>query len=61
MFDGPFALAESFKSAWEFGLDNNYYYSLAEKIKTITPDEIIELAKTYYKKDDLYEITVGSE
>jgi predicted Zn-dependent peptidase len=61
MFDGPFALAESFKSAWEFGLDNTYYYSLAEKIKTITPDEIIELAKTYYKIDDLYEITVGSE
>ena len=28
MFDGPFALAESFKSAWEFGLDNSYYYSL---------------------------------
>ena len=25
MFDGPFASAESFKSVWEFGLDNNYY------------------------------------
>jgi len=61
MFDGPFALAESFKSAWEFGLDNSYYYSLAEKIRTITPDEIIELAKTYYNLDDLYEITAGSE
>jgi predicted Zn-dependent peptidase len=61
MFDGPFALAESFKSAWEFGLDNSYYYSLAEKILTITPDEIIELAKTYYNIDDLYEITAGSE
>lgn len=61
MFDGPFALAESFKSAWEFGLDNSYYHSLAEKIKTITPDEIIELAKTYYNLDDLYEITVGSK
>ena len=61
MFDGPFALAESFRSAWEFGLDNSYYYRLAEKIKTIEPDEIIELAKTYYNIDDLYEITVGSE
>lgn len=61
MFDGPFALAESFKSAWEFGLGNSYYYSLAEKIKTITPDEIIELARTYYNIDDLFEITVGSE
>ena len=61
MFDGPFALAESFRSAWEFGLDNNYYYRLAEKIKTIDPDEIIDLASTYYNLDDLYEITVGSE
>lgn len=59
MFDGPFALAESFRSAWEFGLDNSYYYRLAEKIKTIDPDEIISLAKTYYNIDDLYEITVG--
>jgi zinc protease len=61
MFDGPFALAESFRSAWEFGLDNCYYYRMAEKIKTIDPDEITELAKTYYKLDDLYEIIVGSE
>jgi zinc protease len=61
MFDGPFALAESFKSAWEFGLDNNYYFRLAEKIKTIEADEIIELARTYYNIDDLYEITVGAE
>ena len=61
MFDGPFALAESFRSAWEFGLDNSYYYRLAEKIKTIDADEIIELARTYYNIDELYEITVGSE
>jgi zinc protease len=61
MFDGPFALAESFKSAWEFGLDNSYYYRLAEKIKTIEAGEIIELARTYYNIDDLYEITVGVE
>jgi predicted Zn-dependent peptidase len=61
MFDGPFALAESFKAVWEFGLDNSYYHTLAEKIKTIEPDEITEIARTYYNIDDLYEITVGSE
>lgn len=59
MFDGPFALAESFKSVWEFGLDNSYYYRLADKIKTIDPDEIIDLARTYYNIDELYEVTVG--
>ncbi len=59
MFDGPFACADSFKSVWEFGLDYSYYYRLSEKIKTITPDEIIALASTYYKLEDLYEITAG--
>jgi predicted Zn-dependent peptidase len=59
MFDGPFALAESFKSAWEFGLNNDYYYGLVEKIKTIDPDEIMTLARTYYNIDELYEITAG--
>lgn len=61
MFDGPFALAESFKSAWEFGLDNSYFYRFAEKIKTIDPDEIMYLANKYYSIDELYEVTVGSE
>lgn len=61
MFDGPFALAESFRSIWEFGLDNTYYYRLSEKIRTIEPDEITEIARKYYKIDELYEITAGSE
>lgn len=61
MFDGPFALAESFKSAWEFGLDNNYFYRLSEKIRTIEPDEIKSLANTYYSIDDLYQVTAGQK
>ena len=61
MFDGPFALAESFRAAWEFGLDNDYYYRLAEKIRTISPDEITGLAQTYYNIDELFEITVGAK
>ena len=59
MFDGPFAIAESFKAVWEFGLDYNYFIRLMSTIRTITPDEIIRLANTYYNIDDLYEITAG--
>lgn len=59
MFDGPFAVAESFKSVWEFGLDYEYYYRFAEIVKTITPEEIQQLANDYYNIDDLYEIIVG--
>ena len=59
MFDGPFAAAESFRSAWEFGLDNSYYTRFAARIRSIEPDEIKALAKKYYKIDDLYEVTAG--
>jgi zinc protease len=59
MFDGPFAIAESFKAVWEFGLDLNYFVGMMDTIRTIAPDEIMRLANTYYKFDDLYEITVG--
>ncbi len=59
MFDGPFALAESFKAVWEFGLDFSYYDLLAETINTITSDEVMKLASTYYNIEDLYEIIAG--
>ncbi len=59
MFDGPFAMAESLKAVWEFGLDTGYFNRLAGTMKTISPDEIIRLASTYYNIDDLYEITAG--
>jgi zinc protease len=59
MFDGPFAIAESFRSVWEMGLDNSYYSRLSEKIKSIEADEIMHMAKTYYNPDGLYEITAG--
>lgn len=59
MFDGPFAIAESFRAVWEFALDYNYFIKLMNTIRTITPDEILRLANTYYNIDDLYEITAG--
>jgi zinc protease len=61
IFDGPFSLAESFKSAWEFGLGSSYYYNFIEKIRTIDGDEIKSLASTYYNIDDLYQVTSGSK
>jgi predicted Zn-dependent peptidase len=58
-FDGPIAIAESFKSAWEFGLDLTYFSTMMHTIRTITSEEVIRLANTYYTIDDLYEITAG--
>lgn len=59
MFDGPFATAESFRSAWEFGLGYDYFKKLAARIVSITPDEIMHLAKTYYKQEYFVEVVVG--
>jgi predicted Zn-dependent peptidase len=59
MFDGPFAMAESFKAVWEFDLSLNYYNQLADTIRTITPDALLNLANKYYNIDDLYEIVAG--
>jgi predicted Zn-dependent peptidase len=61
MFDGPFATTDSFRAVWEFGLDYSYYTSMANKIRTIGADEIMHIARTYYKIEDLFEIVVGPE
>jgi zinc protease len=61
MFDGPFSIADSFRAVWEFGLSNSFYYEMAGKIRTIEPDEIIHLAKTYYNTNELYEIIAGAK
>lgn len=61
MFDGPFALAETFRGALDFGLDFSYYKRFSEKIRTIDPDEIKHLANTYYPVNRLYQVTAGSK
>ncbi|MZP66682.1 MAG: insulinase family protein, partial [Bacteroidales bacterium] len=58
-FDGPMAIAESFRSAWEFGLDMSYFSKMMHTIRTITPEEVLQLANTYYNFEELYEITAG--
>lgn len=59
MFDGPFAMAESFRAVWEFNLDTDYYDKLAHTVRTITPGELLHLANKYYNIDELYEIVAG--
>ena len=59
LFDGPMAIAESFRSAWEFGLDMSYFSTIMHTIRTITPEELIKLANSYYNTGDIYEITAG--
>ncbi len=57
--DGPYALADKFKAIWEFGLDYDYFEKYFDAVKTITPEEIKDLANAYLQENDLIELVVG--
>jgi predicted Zn-dependent peptidase len=58
-FDGVFALSGSLKTLIEAGLDYDHYDGFIQKLKTITPEEIRELAVKYLQKEDIYEVVAG--
>ena len=58
-FDGPFYIADSFKSVLEYGLDNSYFQNYIDTVRSITPEEIRDLTQKYFDKNDLFELIVG--
>ena len=59
--DGPFALADKFKSIWEFGMDYSYFDKYFNAIKSAKPDHIREMANKYLQENDLIECVVGKK
>ncbi len=59
--DGPYSLADKFKAIWEFGLDYDYFEKYFEAVKTITPQELKDLANKYLQERDLLELVVGKK
>jgi predicted Zn-dependent peptidase len=59
--DGPFALADKFKAVWEFGLDYDYFDKYFKAVKTITPEQVREMAAKYLQEKDLLECVVGKK
>ena len=57
--DGAFQLAERFKSIFLYNLDYTYYERYVNKIRTIEPDEIQNLAGKYFTSGDFFELVVG--
>lgn len=57
--DGPFALADKFKAIWEFGLNYDFFDRYFDAVKTVTAQEIRDLANTYLREEDLLECVVG--
>jgi predicted Zn-dependent peptidase len=58
-FDGPFALAASFKSINDFNLDYSFYDRYLQLLRTITSEELQRLAVEYLNPDDFYTVVAG--
>ena len=56
--DGPFQVISRWKSLILNGLDENYFYDSINTIKTITSEELQQLANEYLQPQDFYELLV---
>ena len=60
-FDGPFALAGSFKAINDFGLDYSFYDQYLKVLRNITSAELLQLARQYLNPEDFYTVVAGSK
>ena len=60
-FDGPFALAGSFKAISDFGLDYSFYDEYLNILRGITSERLMQLAKQYLNPEDFYTVVAGSK
>ena len=58
-FDGPFALAGSFKAINDFGLDYSFYDEYLKILRNITSGELMRLAQQYLNPEDFYTVVAG--
>ena len=56
--DGPFHIIARWKNIILNNLTEQYFYDSIQSIKTITAEEIQQLANKYLKEEDFYELVV---
>ena len=56
--DGPFQTISRWKSYILNGLDENYFHKALNTIRTVSAEELQELAKKYLNEDEFYELVV---
>jgi zinc protease len=57
--DGPFHLAEVFRSLEWYGLDFDWYRQMLSTIRKISPDEVLRLSRIYLDPETMYKVTAG--
>jgi len=60
-YESAFSLSDAWMFIETAGLDNNYYERALDAIKTVTPDELRELARQYICKQNLKEVIAGKK
>lgn len=58
-FDGPFAIAESYKELIDYDLEMSYYQDYLDSIKNATSKHLQELANKYFQKENMFEVVAG--
>jgi len=59
-FDGPFQIADRFKSVLEYGIDYKKHYSeFLQTINTVTPEKLMLISKEYLNAETMQELVVG--
>ncbi len=59
MFDGPLAIAESYRVLIDNELEEDYFEKGLKAMQNITPEQLSELANRYFKKDSFIETVAG--
>ncbi|MCI5081921.1 MAG: insulinase family protein [Saprospiraceae bacterium] len=60
MLDGPFNVSEVIKTIITEELPITFFEELVEVVQSITADELRDLAQKYLRKEDMWEVIVGS-
>lgn len=56
--DGPFQIIARWKNIILNDLDENYFYNSINTIKTVTAEELKQLAEKYFQPEEFYELVV---
>jgi len=59
--DGPFAMAERYRDLMQAGFDVEYFDEMLETQRTITAQQLRELARKYLKPDEMYRLIAGKQ
>jgi len=57
--DGAIPMSDKYLQAWQNGLNWNHFTKAIEDIKTINPDDILQLTQLYLKEESLLCVVAG--